>query len=270
MSMGGSDMGNDLERFFNNKAMQIRPGTVLEVQASDVANASLAEGDGIFSEADVGKIRTALEFAGLATEPDIEKCYRKISFSEAFYLYKNNEKSTQTAKWLLQEKVLFSLMALVAKSNGKVDRNEVNFITRRCQLRSIEARFSKAQLTAIALRALGRSSQDLKNVLGLLKKYFPNPDSILEAAKDIILSDHKIDRGEISCFIQLHSIYYEYPLTYAQAKKTLIDRATEMYITIGPAQKESDLEESIQENLDDFIGQSEPEEDVLGTILDSF
>lgn len=260
---------SELADFLRDRAAGTITGSVVEIPAADIANSISAEGEGVFTEAEIAKIRAAFDLAGLAAEPDISNCYRKVPFSESFFVYRANQRVGNRPKWLLQEKVLFSLMALIAKSNGAIDGSEVNFIKKRCEIRSKEGRFSEVQLLAIAYHALCKPPQELKKVLGLLRKYFPRPEAILETAKDIIIVDHDIDRGEVNCFIHVHSLYYEFPLSFYQAKKLLRERAREMFISLGGDRKEEHFEESIQENLDDLFEQNDVD-DLVGELLESF
>ena len=119
-----------LSSYLNKISQKLTEKTdsAIVLELSELAILFPSSGENPFSQDDIYYLQRSLSEAGLSSEPDISKHYRKLDLSGKIVVFKTTFFSAYPIEALLREKIFFAAIALFAKADGVLDKDELDYI----------------------------------------------------------------------------------------------------------------------------------------------
>lgn len=245
------------------RRLAINADSSVVVDISELSIRFPSSGDNPLSEDDVYYLQTALAELDLGSEPDISKHYRKLDLSGKLALYIAKETHQLPASVIVRERIFFSALSLVAKADGVLVPDEIEYIAFCRKYRSAQSGIPLSRISAISELALTERRHDLAARLSNLAKHFPSKQQLLEFFANIIISDGHIDKRELYAYCELFELIEGHRPTIGEAKSALERHAKSLH-----KQLRRERAEMIEETTPEYFGNFE--EDILNQIFSDF
>lgn len=233
-----------LSSYLNKISQKLTEKTdsAIVLELSELAILFPSSGENPFSQDDIYYLQRSLSEAGLSSEPDISKHYRKLDLSGKIVVFKTTFFSAYPIEALLREKIFFAAIALFAKADGVLDKDELDYIHFCRKHRSAQSGISLGKISAISELALTERQHELSARIKGLNHYFPSTNQLLEFFANIIISDGHIDRREVFTYRDIYDLTTGIRLTPGEAKNMLEVHAKSVHKNIGKS-RDNDLDE---------------------------